>query len=172
MEAASPLVLSWGRCVVSVLGRSQTHGGEKALVFQEITLGQGRPDHTTAPSTLEPEAGAYGGFFSCPSFAEVPEVPYSTTKLRIYSRSFCRLHWGRKVLLSSKMDTLFCLISLKTPISLNIFTAFFTRQYVALSAYTATFLSVLVIRYLCNFCRYSGSGTGPLKLWMKMAAEL
>lgn len=38
--------------------------------------------------------------------------------------------------------------------------------------YTATRLSVLATRYLCSLCRYSGSGTGPLKLWMKMAAEL
>lgn len=68
------------------------HGGEKALVFQEVTSGQARPDHTTAPSTLEPEAGAYEGLIPHPSPAEVPGVTYSTTKLRIYSRSFCRLH--------------------------------------------------------------------------------
>jgi hypothetical protein len=45
---------------------------------------------------------------------KVLQVTYSTTKLRMYSRSFCRLHWGRKVLLSSKTDTFFCLVSLKT----------------------------------------------------------
>lgn len=38
--------------------------------------------------------------------------------------------------------------------------------------YMETFFSVLVIKYLCNFWRYSDSLTGPLKLWMKIAAEL
>lgn len=37
---------------------------EKALVFQEITAGQGRRDLATAPSTLEPEAGTYKGLIS------------------------------------------------------------------------------------------------------------
>lgn len=72
--------------------------------------------------------GSLRGTRPMPFTCQMPGITYSTTKLRMYSKSFCRLHWGRKVLLSSKTDTLFCLVSLKTPISLNIFTAFFTRQ--------------------------------------------
>lgn len=45
------------------------HGGEKALVFQEVTSGQVRPDHTMAPSTLEPQAGAYEGLVPHSSLA-------------------------------------------------------------------------------------------------------
>lgn len=41
-------------------GEAQPRGG-KALVFQHITAGQGRPAHTSAPSALKPEAGACEG---------------------------------------------------------------------------------------------------------------
>lgn len=41
----------------------------KALVFQHVTAGQGRPAHTPAPSALEPEAGACEGLVRCPPLA-------------------------------------------------------------------------------------------------------
>lgn len=41
--------------------------GVKALVFQEVTSGQVRPDHTMAPSTLKPEAAAHEGLIPGPS---------------------------------------------------------------------------------------------------------
>lgn len=69
-------MLSVGCCAISGLGWAQIHGGEKALVFQEVTSGQVRPDHTTAPSPLELEAGAYEGLVPCSSLVRgAPTLP-------------------------------------------------------------------------------------------------
>lgn len=52
----------------------------------------------TTPSTLQLEAGAHEllVLFPCLALANGEDwgasVAYSTTKLRMYSRSFCRLH--------------------------------------------------------------------------------
>lgn len=96
-------------------GWSQIHGGGGRRHLSSRRWHQDRAGLTTRQhlplSSRRPEPP---GTRPVSSTASGADITYSTTKLRMYSRSFCRWHWGRKVLLSSKTDTLFCLVSLKT----------------------------------------------------------
>lgn len=81
MEAGGPSkVICRLLCHLRV-GMITVHGGEKALVFQEVTSGQVRPDHTMAPAALEPEdgpQGAHPGPSTCQRCQTSPTAPQSS----------------------------------------------------------------------------------------------